>query len=498
MIPFLRNNDRLHHLNFKYFDVGLQCARNIALLLSQESSLKRLSFDEEIGLDDEVLSHIATALKSQPQMEELLLSSNSVGRNGYVALGNALEGCLSLRKLDLAAFNFNGDNDDRGLIDDEGIRALVEGLKHCHNLTSLLLYGNLMIAEEASRSLSTLFQSDNCRLERLDLAQMNIDDDEIAVLSTGLVCLPSLKRLDLRNNSIGDEGLQALVGGLVNCNLEELTLSHNMFMESVSGLRALGKLVGRATNMRVLDLTYSSITDEGLQSFVEGTENCCSLTRLDLSYNRSITANGLASLSSLLRAEHCTLSNLHLYGINVGDNEAVVLANGLTGNKSLRELNFGNSSITVRGWAAFSKLLCDKSSVSDTYLSNHTLVYIGGYILQDLQDTTTQDIEEYLKFNKFRNQAAAICKILHSHPDIDVTPLFQFDLKCLPLVVKWLKKAKLHESTEVFKNRKLSAVYKFVRGMPLLAVNGHRSQKVKDVQLQLEVKSKKRKLDQSQ
>ena len=495
LIPFLRNNDSLRHLNFCYFDIGLQCARNIALLLDQSSSLRRLDF-EVIDFNDEGVEKIAAALRLQPRIEELSLSSNTIGRNGFVALGNALEGCLSLRKLDLTLSD--NETDDEGLIDDEGLHAIAEGLKHCHNLTLLNLYGDLMIAEEGSRSFSTLFQSDSCRLEVLDLNRMNIDDDGMAVLATGLASLPTLKRLNLRGTSIGDQGLQDLAEGLVNCNLDGLDLSGNMLMELVSGLRALGTLVRRRTSIRSLRLSNCSIMDEGLQSFVEGMVNRCNLTELDLSGNRLITANGLASLSSLLRTEHCSLCTLDIRGTHLSDDDAAVLANGLIGNKLLRNLMFSVTRITTRGWAAFSRLLCDTSSVNSTYLSNHTLLHIGLYYGND--DVQPTEIVEYRKFNKLsQTNAAAICKILRSHPDIDVTPLFEFNLKCLPLVLAWLENArpyldKVNESSEVLQCRQLSAVNKFIRGMPLLAANALRSQKINDVQLQS--KSRKRTIDQ--
>ena len=504
LIPFLRNNDSLRHLNFDAFDIGLQCARNVAMLLRQKSFLKHLTFDSEINFGDEGLAEVATALRSQLQMEELCVYGNSVGRDGYVALGNALEGCLSLRVLELSTFGNNGEN--TGLIDDEGLHALAEGLKHCHNLTSFDLYGNLMITEEGSRSLSAFFQSDHCRLEHLDLGKMSIDDNGMAVLATGLASLSSLKRLELSHMSIDDQGLQDLARGLVNCNLEKLDLSGNTLMDTLSGLRALGTLVAlRTANIHWLNLSNSSITDEGLQSFVEGTENFCSLTRLDLSHNRSITANGLTSLSSLLRAEHCSLRALVLNGVHIDDEGAAVLANGLVGNKSLTALEFSStdSGITARGWATFRRLLCDTSSMNNTYLSNHALERIGEYRMEN----TPLDIEGYLKWNKLENQAAAICKILHSYPDIDVTPMFEFNLGCLHLLVAWSEKAKSYRCKvnqptwrwgilDLIEHRQLSAVYKFIRGMPLLAANGFRSQKVNDVQLQLELNSKKRKLDQ--
>ena len=466
LIPFLKNNDSLCHLTFNGFDIGLQCARNIVLLLSQQSSLKQLDF-EEANLDGEGLAQIATALRSQPQIEELCFSStNSTVRNGYVALGNALEGCLNLRKLDLSVFDFiNETNNDIRVGE---LPALVAGLKHCHNLISLRLFGIQMITEEGSRSLSALFQSDNCQLEELDINRMNIDDDGMALLATGLVSLPSLKRLILRDNFIGDRGLQHLVRGLVNYNLEELCLD--------------------------------SITDEGLLSFFEGMGNRCNLRRLDLSYNRLITANGLASLSPIFRADHCSLWTLSLHGINIGDEWVAALANALIGNKSLTTLGISELSVTARGWAAFSRLLCDSSSVNNTFLSNHTLKHVGSYGMENFPS----DIEKYLNLNKLQNQDAAICKILHCHPDIDVMPLFRSNLKYLPLLIAWFENAKPHRfkvnvSTQVFKNRQLTAIYKFIRGMPLLAAKGFRSQKVKDAQLQLELdlKSKKRKHDQT-
>ena len=479
LIPFLRNNESLRKLSLSYFDVDFHCARNIALLLDQQSSLKRLEFDEA-GLDDEGLKAIAAALKKEPKIEELILRANNdnvgmgIGRDGCIALGNALEDSRKPKLKTLVLTHID--------IEDEGLNALVAGLRNCHKITSLTLVGNESITEAGSRSLSTLFQSGStCRLKHLDLGEMNIDDDGMAVLATGLASLPSLRRLNLGGMSIGDQGLQGLVGSLVDCDIEELRVSSNMFMESVSGLRSLGTFVRRKTNMRSLGLRDSSLTDEALQSFVEGVAQCCSLKTLDLSRNRLITANGLTSLSSLLRAEHCTLCTLDLFGVNIGDDGATALANGLIGNKSLATLRFNSLSTTARGWATFSRLLCDTSNLKNTYLSNHTLLWIGGYKARDIP----QDILQYTTANRKGYQVAVICKILHGHPDIDVTLLLQWKMKCLPLVVAWLEKAKsylsnVNESTESFQNRQLSAVYKFIRGMPQMVVDGYRRKKTKD------------------
>jgi len=329
-------------------------------------------------------------------------------------------------------------------------------------------------------------------LEHLRLYQANMDNDEAAVLAAGIARLPSLAKLDLSYNRIGDEGLQALAGGLVNCNLEEFNLSNNMF--SVLGLRSLGELVQRATRLKSLNLCGNTIDDEGLQCLVEDMPNCCSLQTLYLSGNHLITSVGLRYIAPFFQSDKCCLKELWLRGINFGDEGVVALANGLIGNESLINLRFDLSGITARGWATFSRLLCDTSSVNNTYLSNHTLETIGGYSI----NVFPSDFVEYLRFNKLQNCAAAICKILDNHPDIDIEPLFKWKLKCLPLVVRWLEKAKpclgyVSESTGTFQCRQLSALYKFVRGMPLLAGDGYRGKKMKEIESKS--KSKKRKFD---
>ncbi|KAK1732245.1 leucine-rich repeat protein [Skeletonema marinoi] len=303
LVPLLENDSNLSRLTFDNF-IGLQCAHNIALMLGQQSTLKYLNF-EETNLMDEMLVEIVAALSSQPQLEELDLGYNNIGRDGCVALGNVLQGLKNPNLTNLHLEN--------NAIDDEGLHALVSGLKNCHNLTSFHLHGNQLITEAGLRSLSALFQSDSCRLEHLDLDELNIDDDGVSILAAGLVSLSTLKRLHISDNSIGDEGLQALlVGGLASLNLEELHLSRNSF--SPSGLRSLRNWVQSATRLNALSVCNNNINDEGLHCLVEGITNCCSLKTLGLSYNRLITSAGLRSLAPFFQSDNCCMKELSLWG----------------------------------------------------------------------------------------------------------------------------------------------------------------------------------------
>ena len=490
MGPLLRNSNCLIELTFAGPDIGRgECARKIATMLGQEQckSLKSISFvQNNVGVQG--FEEITSALKMQPQLEELKFCGSNIGREGCLALAATLEGWTSpkLKKLHLC------HND----IDDEGLQNLMPGLRNCCGLEALVLCANSQITAAGLSSLSSLLQSDSCcSLNCLDLDSMNICDVGASALAAGLTGNKSMKYLFLSGNSIGDAGLQVLSPALASINLEKLHLANNSYP-----VCTLSTLLQRSMNLTELNLSNAELDDAGLRSVVAGLANCCNLEKLNLSDNASITAAGLRSLSPLLhpKSECYSLRELYLYGMDVCDDCAGALADGLKGNTSLEQLHFcpGHSSISVSGWSAFSKVLFDTSSVNNTFLSNHTLEQVGGH-----QGAGSPEITRFHLFlnRTYEEVSVAMYKILLHHRDIDMTPLFRWKLMFVPLVVGWFDRARpcweemrsavnaesvlqssemsaLHEffvelgKPQAFQSRQLSAVYKFVRGMPMLVV----------------------------
>ena len=224
----------------------------------------------------------------------------------------------------------------------------------------------------------------------------------------------------------------------------------------------------------------------GLQLLVAGMVNCSNLLLLKLSGNRSITAAGLRSLSTLFQSDNCALIELHLERMNIGDDGAAALAEGLVGNISFKQLHFDVdvAGITEVGWSAFSKLLCDTSSINNTFLSNHTLEWIG----ESDDRGASEDVVKYLEWNvDFNEDDAAIWKILRHFNDydaLDIESFFQWKLKFLPFLVTWFERARssiapwvINGDFSGLEKRKLSAVHKFVCGMPLLIIDGYNSRR---------------------
>eukprot|EP00984_Skeletonema_dohrnii_P031381 scaffold23760_cov72-Skeletonema_dohrnii-CCMP3373.AAC.1 len=293
-------------------------------------------------------------------------------------------------------------------------------------------------------------RSGTLKLKELRLYNGHIGDVGVTSLEDGFARIaPFLKTLDLRCNSIGNDGLMTLVRALANCTgLEKLDLSENDFSLAALGLGSLSDWLQRnQTNLKELDLFECGINDDGLQALAEGVANHCEEVRL--SYNDSITATGLSHLSHVLLSARCRLQCLYLDDVEIGDDGAEALADGLAGNQSLRCLHFDNVDtnlpMTPIGWSAFSTVLCDTSSINNTYLSKHTIALSWDDDYYDVDED--EDIDEsrvlvFSRLNKQHPQYAARCKILMSHPHLDMKPFFRSGLKFLHLAVAWFERAK--------------------------------------------------------
>ena len=167
---------------------------------------------------------------------------------------------------------------------------------------------------------------------------------------------------------------------------------------------------------------------------------------------------------------------------NVDDEAVAAFANALAINGTLCQLDLDdNPSITAVGWQSFSKTLCNTSSFNATFLSNHTLSYLGDEVLEN------ETIGPLLRLNaRDDKKEVAIIKILQTHDDFDMLPFFEWEFKCLPLVLCWLERASECEMPEEFvepniEGRKLSTIFQFVRGMPVLYVETRLRKELEDI-----------------
>jgi hypothetical protein len=261
-------------------------------------------------------------------------------------------------------------------------------------------------------------------------------------------------------------------------------LVYYFFVQEGDDLGWLGYLIGRNTTLRNLLIDNMPEYSEQITALFKGIEKSKFIQHLYI-WMDHVGEAVLNSLSALLRSESCSLTSLNLFRMSFSDDMAVALADALKGNKSLKRLRFNvdTAGITSVGWSAFSKLLCDTSSVNNTNLSNHSLERLGNLrnegATDDVRQQAPQDVKQLLAFNilTLTDNHAAIQKILKFHPDFDVEPFFEWNLKALPLVLSWFERARgmSVKSEEDIQKRQLSTMYNFVRGMPDETIGGYRS-----------------------
>ena len=343
---------------------------------------------------------------------------------------------------------------------------------------------------------------ENTHLIELEIDVSNIIQSDTSTFQTlfdGLKHNSSICNLHIKGSSrnhLCDVGIEILRAYQVNSNqLTHLSVTYFLSLQQNGGDGVLADTLRCCTNLKSIDLYRCRITDEQLLPMVDAVRGHRQLERWILSLN-SIGNVGYEALVALLGEPNCSIQflNLEANDINLTHEGTINLADGLTNNTKLHTLILGDNPIDRNAELnvdpsivedIFTQLVCDTSSISSTFSSNHTLSGLSLPLVQVQQLTENvfknTKLTSLLKLNKGVDKGhVAMKKILKYHPNINMEPLFEFvgtedderNLKALPYVIDWFDKAKVVIVEEVeeyyIDERKISAIFEFTRAMPLL------------------------------
>ena len=188
-----------------------------------------------------------------------------------------------------------------------------------------------------------------------------------------------------------------------------------------------------------------------------------------------VTSTGWLALIDFLRSPNFGLRELDLSGSYIDNDTVIAFTSDLTRNKTLEWLSleyctdeFESALITERGWDAISALICNQTSIIDTYTSNHILHKLGDHDAMNLTD----DIVSYLKLNKNKDKAeVARQKILQTHfstGDNDTSNLQVFldlELEMMPTAMNWIGRP-THANWRGTNVSGLSLLYNLMKRVP--------------------------------
>jgi len=237
-------------------------------------------------------------------------------------------------------------------------------------------------------------------------------------------------------------------GNLADLRLRECQLNRH-------DVQMLANAFGRRRNpasIKYIAITGEGINDDSVQAIVELSDYCPQLIYLELSCS-SIGDRGCKGLAALLENPRSNLKHLILNYNPFGDEGAQVLANAIADNKRLEQLAVdGCRAMSPRGWGAFFQVVCDPSSVSATYRSNHTLCKMW----ELFSPSIPPELRTALQGNEENNKIiAARKKILHfcMNGNFDVSQFMAIDAAVLPCLLAQIGGSGMHRGRTIYRDR---------------------------------------------
>jgi len=176
-----------------------------------------------------------------------------------------------------------------------------------------------------------------------------------------------------------------------------------------------------------------NINDEALDVFRISLTNNRQLKDLLLGHFPNVTTAGWTAFSTVLRNPNSSLEKLDLtWGDSSYDDVVTSFADALTNNKQLRELSIGCSTDI---FAPFTCIVCNSSSIMNTYNSNHILSELSQGFLYSRRPLPI-DLASALQINRENSVSqASRLKIIKTHfsgSKINTSPFSVMELKILP------------------------------------------------------------------
>ena len=341
------------------------------------------------------------------------------------------------------------------------------GLNMNNTLQKISFRGTDLLNGQVLRMMDAFFKN-NHNLTEIEVCDCELGTEDARQLSLTLGgCTKSLKHILLADCQMGDGQLVDIILALsMHPQLEQLYLLRmNIGRNECIALATL--LHNTTKQLQSLSLRENNIDDEGVDALINAMSGI-KLRCITLSGNQ-ITAKGWKKVSTLLEMPDCNLEEIRN---GIGNDGAHFFADVLRGNCKVKKMILDSTGISKDGWTNFSTLLCDTSSVNNTYCSNHTLLDLGlsgcfGWVVP-------ADVRSYLDLNGSSEDKGqvAMTKILQHHSHFKVQAFFQWEFKVLPLIINWLENAAdcTTEFDEQISKMKLSCMYDFVREFPMLYI----------------------------
>jgi hypothetical protein len=484
LAPFFERN---HNLRSISIECSVKLHERVPSLISALVNTAGLKFIEISynGLEDSIAADLINALRSMPGLHNLLelrLGGNTIGQQGCAALRQLLRHPAC--KIQCLHIHHNH-------LDNVCIDILYGGLVANNSIKFIDIHCQKFVTASGWGVFFHLFFNSICSVERIDARGNDIGDAGMISLGNSLGTSCSIEKLDLRdsrlitisgwtgfskglrsptcslldldisNCDINDSGALAVAIALAeNTSLKVLNMSSNRNITSSGWIDCFHIMRQNEIRLKRLDLSDNNIDDLGATMLVTILVNMSALDSFTLSNMTSISSDGWREFADVLKPRSLSklrvlnLGKLHNAPPQMDDSVIICFADALIGNTSLSELLFHGYELSDVGRCALANTLCDKSSLINTYYSNHTLQAI------EYRRAGNGDLRSLLDMNHHKSKVdVARRKILANHFEDDgaydriFAPMLA---PTLPTALSWIGRDR----------REYSIMYNFLHSMP--------------------------------
>jgi Ran GTPase-activating protein (RanGAP) involved in mRNA processing and transport len=276
--------------------------------LSKLTKLKQLKLSG-IVLDPLSLGSLTNLQHLELRFEDSLhhFSKKDIDQQSYVELGANLAKLVHLETLSLSSFL---------KLDNQSTANLIDALQNLPALKTLTLQYDFLDRNALSRWNSAPFVSRGS-LRELHLPYMRLDSERLGYVAMAMPQFANLTFLNLAGSSVDVETADNLFLALSN-TIQHLDLSQTT-SEQCHQYGQLFDFAHKAENLTTLDLSHSTIGDEGIQKLALAIQEGAldQITKLLLT-KVGMTAHGAASLENVL-PRLSKLKHLSVDGNLLGD-----------------------------------------------------------------------------------------------------------------------------------------------------------------------------------
>ncbi|XP_069759182.1 NACHT, LRR and PYD domains-containing protein 3-like isoform X2 [Narcine bancroftii] len=254
-------------------------------------------------------------------------------------------------------------------VQSEGLQRLVPQLHRFH----ILRLDNNKLGDSGVNLLSDVLAKQDCKIQLLELKNNHLTASCAESLASALSMNCSLRYLYLGENQLRDAGVKTLAAILSHPNsaIQELELFSNRL--GVSCVKDLATALEANQSLIALDVHSNSFEDSGVRTLSEVLRKPeCNLKKIQLGDN-DLTEISAGYLADVLSTNH-SLTELNLSDNELGDSGVELLAKALgkPGNK-MQRLWLDCVGLTAIGTKELASALCVNCSLTVLYLNQNEL-----------------------------------------------------------------------------------------------------------------------------